>query len=116
MAVVGHCRRWSFARTAIPSVVYNGKGTSGEREARRTHLSDPRRHGEDGGSVRLGEAMANGGARLRRGDYEQGWDGAVSGWVDAGGTTLLFKGSGSLESTALTRRLEGGDGHSGDGV
>jgi len=60
--------------------------------------------------------MANGGARLRRGDCELGWDGASGARVDAGGMALLFKGPGSLESMALTRRLRGGDGHSGDGV
>ena len=66
--------------------------------------------------MRLGGVMADDGARLRRGDCKLGWDGAAGAWVDAGGTALLFKGPGSLESTTLTRRLGGGDGHGGDGI
>jgi len=53
---------------------------------------------------------------LRRGDCELGRDGAAGARVDAGGTTLPFKGPGILESMALTRWLGGGDGHDGDGV
>ena len=36
--VVGHCRRWSFVEIAIPGTIFNGKGMSREREARRTRL------------------------------------------------------------------------------
>ena len=66
--------------------------------------------------MRLGGVMADDGARLRRGDCKLGWDGAAGARVDAGGTKLLFKGPGSLESTALTRQLGGGFLDGGGGV
>ena len=44
-----------LAGIVIPGAIYNGKGMSGEREARRTYYGGSRQRGASGGGAVLGE-------------------------------------------------------------